>query len=144
MIKEFQGEYRWLSNFWPVAIEYKGRVFKTVEHAYMSEKNDADIWKDFCVNEHNPKIVNKMSRIVLLRPDWDIVKIEIMRELTQIKYQNSELRDRLLLTGDESLQEGNTWGDVFWGVDLETGKGENNFGKILMEVRTELTKESHE
>ncbi len=36
------------------------------------------------------------------------------------------------------LQEGNRWGDTFWGVDLRTGKGENKLGKILMRVRKEL------
>ncbi len=140
MIKEFQGEYRWLSNFWPVEIEYKGRTFNSVEHAYMSEKNDADIWKNFCENENDPKIVNKMSRIILLRQDWDEIKVEIMQELTHIKYKNFELREKLLATGDEYLQEGNDWGDVFWGVDLETGKGKNNFGNILMLVRDELNR----
>ena len=34
--------------------------------------------------------------------------------------------------------EGNYWHDTFWGVDEETGVGENNLGKILMEVRANL------
>lgn len=34
------------------------------------------------------------------------------------------------------LIEGNTWGDTFWGVCR--GKGENNLGKILMRLRSEL------
>lgn len=34
--------------------------------------------------------------------------------------------------------EGNTWGDKFWGVC--DGEGENHLGKLLMEVRAELTK----
>jgi predicted NAD-dependent protein-ADP-ribosyltransferase YbiA (DUF1768 family) len=31
-----------------------------------------------------------------------------------------------------------TWGDKFWGVDLETGEGENNLGILLMELREML------
>ena len=36
------------------------------------------------------------------------------------------------------LVEGNTWGDMYWGVDLHTMKGQNKLGKILMKVRNEL------
>jgi len=138
MIKEFQGEYRWLSNFWPVTIFFKERRFSSVEHAYMSEKNDAEVWKDFCTNEKDHKIVKKMSDIISLRPNWEEVKIGIMKELVRLKFQNPELRKKLLATGDTYLQEGNDWGDTFWGVDLETGKGENMLGKIIMDVRDEL------
>ena len=34
--------------------------------------------------------------------------------------------------------EGNTWHDVYWGVDLCTGEGENHLGKILMAQRQEF------
>lgn len=47
----------------------------------------------------------------------------------------------LLATGDAVLKEGNTWNDVFWGVSLKTGQGENNLGKILMRVREKLHSE---
>jgi len=40
MIKEFQGEHRWLSNFTPVNILYKGYIYSSVEHAYVSAKSD--------------------------------------------------------------------------------------------------------
>jgi len=34
---------------------------------------------------------------------------------------------KLLSTGNCEIQEGNYWGDTFWGVCK--GKGENNLGK---------------
>ncbi len=45
---------------------------------------------------------------------------------------------KLLATGARKLVEGNTWKNVFWGVDLRTGEGENHLGQILMQVREEL------
>ena len=42
----------------------------------------------------------------------------------------------MIETGDEYLEEGNTWGDRIWGT--VNGKGQNNLGKILMRVREEL------
>jgi predicted NAD-dependent protein-ADP-ribosyltransferase YbiA (DUF1768 family) len=65
-----------------------------------------------------------------------------MKEIVFLKFRNhSYLESLLLKTGDLELIEGNTWNDKFWGVDLKTGKGENNLGKILMEVRTQLREE---
>jgi ribA/ribD-fused uncharacterized protein len=138
MIKEFQGDYRWLSNFWPVEIEYNSRVFQSVEHAYMAQKNLSDVWQEFCVNETDPKLVKKMSLEIRLRSDWEEVKLSIMEDLIRIKFANPTLKEQLLDTGDDLIQEGNTWGDTFWGVDLETGAGKNLLGKIIMKVREEL------
>ena len=53
--------------------------------------------------------------------------------------QNEDLKEKLLDTGNEHLEEGNTWGDKIWGT--VNGKGQNNLGKILMMVREELRKE---
>ncbi len=38
----------------------------------------------------------------------------------------------------KGLQEGNYWGDVFGGIDIETGEGKNIFGKLIMKIRDEL------
>ncbi|MCD5390148.1 MAG: NADAR family protein [Candidatus Pacebacteria bacterium] len=139
MIKEFQGEYRWLSNFWPVQIKYKDRVFHNVENAYHSEKSDDSFYKDFCAFEADPRIVKERQLdMITLRSDWDDVKVEIMEKLTRIKYQNLELRQKLLDTGDQEIQEGNSWNDIYWGINLETGKGENILGKIIMKIRNEI------
>lgn len=143
MIKQFQGIYRFLSNFWPVQIEYKGRVFHNVENAFHSEKSDDKNFKDFCAQESNPRIVKKQQReMIELRPDWERIKEKIMLDLTRIKFQNIELQKKLLETRNEYIQEGNTWNDTFWGVDLDSGKGKNKLGKIIMQVRDEI-KESH-
>ena len=49
--------------------------------------------------------------------------------------QNPELLKRLKQIKGP-ISEENTWGDTFWGIC--EGKGENNLGKILMEVRDSL------
>ena len=142
MIKEFQNEYRWLSNFWPCSIPYKGRVFPNVENAFHSEKNSSQEWKDFCAEHEDPRLVKKTCHESIdLRADWEEVKEGIMLELVRIKFSQDPLRKQLLDTHEQELQEGNTWGDTFWGIDMETGKGENRFGKILMKIRSELQNE---
>lgn len=63
-----------------------------------------------------------------------------MYEICKAKFsQNTELKKRLLSTGNEHLEEGNTWGDKIWGT--VNGVGENRLGKILMRIREELRNE---
>lgn len=85
----------------------------------------------------DPSSAKRKGRHVQLRHDWEKVKFDIMYEICKAKFsQNAELKDKLLATGDEYLEEGNTWGDRIWGT--VNGKGQNNLGKILMRVREEL------
>lgn len=74
-------------------------------------------------------------------PDFDLIKVEIMRDLLEQKfYPGSDLAGQLMSTGFVDIIEGNTWGDTFWGVCR--GKGENHLGKLLMKIRENLQQES--
>lgn len=68
-----------------------------------------------------------------MRENWDHIKITVMREVIAQKFEDPDLRDFLLSTGTQTLIEGNTWGDKFWGVC--GGVGLNNLGRLLMERR---------
>lgn len=140
MIKEFQGEYRWLSNFAPATIGLDGIKYPSVEHAYMSAKSDSEHWKKFCSDSSNTAgTVKKASRVIELVENWEHIKVSVMQECIEQKFSQEPYKSKLLSTGYTHIQEGNTWNDTFWGVNLKTGKGENNLGKIIMQVRTDLT-----
>lgn len=84
-----------------------------------------------------------MGKIIPVRPDWETIKVDVMKNVVRLKFtQSSELKTRLLATGDEELIEGNRWHDNFWGDcscnNCSSVKGTNMLGKILMEVREEL------
>ena len=73
------------------------------------------------------------------RPDWDAVRIKIMRWCLQVKLaQNWDSFSALLLeTGDMPIVE-HSRRDDFWGakpVDGETLIGTNALGRLLMELR---------
>ena len=139
MITEFQNEYRWLSNFAPVKIKLDGLEFPSVEHAYMSAKSEDEEWKKFCSNSNNTAgDVKRKSRSILLKDDWNKIKFKVMANCIKQKFNTEHYRTKLLETKDEHLQEGNRWNDKFWGVCLKTNKGENNLGKLIMNVRSEL------
>lgn len=137
VIDRFMDEYAFLSNFAPCKIEYGGRTFPTVENAYQSAKCavEADIDKFQYISAGDAK---RLGRKVLLREDWEMVKLSVMEDLLRRKFSNIKFKELLLDTGDVTLIEGNTWNDTFWGIC--NGVGENNLGKLLMKIRDEIRK----
>jgi N-glycosidase YbiA len=136
-IDSFQGEYRYLSNFWPAEVEYEGIRYPSVEHAYQSAKTLNQSERQRIAALPTPAEAKKAGRALPLRADWETAKFKVMEECVGYKFtHHPELRAQLLATGDAYLEEGNTWGDQIWGVS--NGIGENRLGKILMKVREEI------
>jgi ribA/ribD-fused uncharacterized protein len=178
-IVKFAGSFRFLSNFYtspiriPIAMVHDAlRVDSraaasthptfpvtaaTVEHAFQALKAiHADWFIEVMLaptaaqaREIGKRQIPKTS----LRPDWDQVRVPIMRELVRIKFEELILRARLLATGERELVEGNSWGDRFWGAvptEMAAGErvaaqvnglkyvGENWLGRILMERRSAI------
>lgn len=139
MITQFRDEWRWLSNFMPVEIQWQGRMYPSVEHAYQSAKSDEEAWKEYCSDILTPAgKVKKKSRFLTLRPDWLAIREEVMEMCLRQKYAQQPYMTLLINTGQVVIQEGNWWGDTFWGVDLLSGGGENRMGKLIMDIRQEL------
>lgn len=137
-IDYFREEYEFLSNFYPTKMVFDGLTYYNSEAAYQAQKcnNQEDKLKFIFLSADESK---KLGREAALRPDWDIIKVEIMEKVVYAKFtQNPFLAQALLETGDKELKEGNYWKDLFWGVDLKTGEGENHLGKILMALRREF------
>lgn len=136
MIKEFKGETKWLSNFALVKIVLDGIEYPSTEHAYMSAKCSNPTWKKVCAN---PTItcgqIKFLGGTVKLVDNWNDIKLDVMTDCIQQKFVQEPYRTMLIETGDQFLQEGNNWGDLIWGVDIETGEGQNLLGKLIMNVR---------
>lgn len=138
-IDSFTGHNRFLSNFFPAQIELNGEIYPTLEHAFQARKTYDLFEREKIRLARTPGEAKRLGRKVSLVPDWEKIKLDVMRMLVCQKFlRHRVLRADLMETGDVELVEGNTWGDVFWGVCR--GKGQNRLGKILMEVRTELRK----
>ena len=138
-IESFTGTYRFLSNFCPASVWVDNDRYPTVEHGFQASKTiDMDERAKILVAK-TPGEAKRLGRKVTLVLDWEKVKLDVMRDLVRQKFTNDKvLRADLLATGDAVLVEGNTWGDVWWGVCR--GKGQNWLGRILMEIRSELRK----
>lgn len=133
-IAEFRGKYFFLSNFYPAPVTYLGQSFKNNEAAFQSAKYP-DRSDEFL--NLSPSYAKRLGRHVRLRNDWEYVKDRVMYDICRAKFmQNKNLAQLLIETGDATLIEGNTWGDMVWGVC--DGIGENRLGKILMQIRAEM------
>lgn len=135
-IDSFSGQHRFLSNFWFVTVIYEGHSYRTVEHAFQAAKTFDEEARRRIRNEASPAGAKRRGKAVELRPDWESIKVDIMRSLLVQKFGTEPLKSKLLKTGSAKLIEGNWWGDRFWGVC--EGKGENHLGRLLMEIREEL------
>ena len=137
MINQFKGEYFYLCNFYEISVIYDDIQYENNEAAFQAQKTlDLEKRKEFA--ELSPSEAKRLGRKVVLREDWKDVKERLMYEICRAKFeQHPELMQKLLMTGNRPLEEGNTWGDQIWGT--VNGVGENKLGKILMRIRKEAS-----
>ena len=143
-------ETRWLSNMTYVNIYHNGIMYPSTENFYQAMKYD----KDDCIFSYlHGKLIPVRDYIATLNPYqakkfskenkmtnslFEDNKIAIMLFAQREKFKKEPFRTLLLDTGDCLIEEGNWWKDYFWGVDINTRQGENNLGKLIMQVRNEL------
>ena len=139
MIDKFRGKYWFLSNFYESPIEDENITYPTVEHYFQAQKTLNREEKLKIAKATKPAKAKKIGRQVNLRKDWEDIKLQVMEKALRLKFQNPDLRKKLIATGDEELIEGNPWGDRYWGVC--NGSGKNKLGKLLMKIRKELQEE---
>lgn len=141
MIRNFSGSYAFLSNFY--TSNMRGRT-TTVEHYFQAAKTLVPDEQQAILAARDPGMAKKLGRKATLRADWDEVKVRVMRLNLRWKFADPELRQRLISTYPSGLVEGNQWHDNFWG-NCTCGRpscaepGQNNLGRLLMELRRELT-----
>lgn len=139
-ILQFKGLYQWLSNFHKCKILYEGLEYTSTEHAYMAAKVTDQAIRLQIQALPTSREARNFGQTVTLREGWEDLKFGVMLEVNRRKYFDTPyLGERLLATGDAYLCEGTTWGDRYWGVDpVGSDNGQNNLGKILMQIREEL------
>lgn len=134
--------YGCFSNFSPHEITIQGFYWPTVEHYYQAQKfvgtADANIIPQIYAAQ-TPEVAAALGRDCKrqVRPDWELVKLKVMREAVRKKFlTHSDIKEVLLSTNDQQLVE-NSPTDYFWGCG-EDRTGQNHLGRILMSVREEI------
>ena len=132
-------EFGCFSNFAPYPITINGKTWPTSEHYFQAQKFVGTKREEEIRKVKSPMEAAKMgrSRKHKLRPDWESVKVRIMRNAVLAKFeQHADIRAILLDTGSAKLIE-HTTNDNYWG-DGGDGSGKNKLGLLLMEIREKL------
>ena len=109
--------------------------YRHVEAAYQAAKTDDAAGRRRIREAEKPGEAKKLGQKVKLREGWEQMEITSHGRLVREKFQDPDLREKLLATEDAYLQE--TTGMIhFWGVCRAHGK--NHLGKILMKVRDDF------
>ena len=142
MIDCFDGEFAFLSNFYPSMITVDGIVFPTVEHLFQAAKTVSLVEREKIAAAATPGQAKRLGRNGILCDNWEEIKDDVMLNALRLKFAILPLREKLLATGDEELIEGNTWHDNIWGNcscdRCKKIEGQNKLGKLLMQVREEI------
>ena len=133
--------YYYFTNFYRASIELDGYVWPTTEHYFQAQKFFGTPYYDYIRSLPTPREAFQVSRLPqaseCVRGDWPSIKDRIMLKALRAKFtQDKHLRQLLLDTKDRKLVE-HTTNDSYWG-DGGDGSGQNQLGKLLMQVRSEL------
>lgn len=137
--------YIYFSPYTAHAIELDGVIYPTVEHAYQCQRyTDPEIIKEIISARSPVKAWETSSKYKHLQiPEFkkEEYKLEVMKKLMKLKaLQHEEVRKALRDSGDLKIVKHIVTfppGDGFWD-DGEDGKGENQIGKMWMQIRDEL------
>lgn len=134
--------YGCFSNFSPHGIYLQGIYWSTVEHYYQAQKfvgtTDAPLIPEIhAATTPADAAALGRDRTRQVRPDWEQVKVSIMRTAVLKKFLTyTEIQTILLSTGNRLIVE-NSPTDYYWGCGCDR-TGDNHLGKILMSVREEI------
>ncbi len=136
----YEQDFYVLSNFSSFTLIWNGEHFYTSEAAYHWEKFPSNPEVRYQI-QYAPsahvafQIAAKNKHLV--RPDWNDIKFDVMKQILLAKIDQHEyVRRKLLATGDRELIE-DSWRDDVWGWGPNRD-GRNMLGKIWMLIRAEL------
>lgn len=126
MISSFTRDYAWLSNFWiePFAHPYlPGLYANSAEHAFQAMKAADRRERLAILNTPSPAEAKRLGRRTQLPPWWQARSRAIMLDVLLAKFALTDLSRQLIATGQQTLIEGNHWGDTWWGAVREGQRG---------------------
>lgn len=131
----------WFSNMLPMDTPfiYQGIAYNTSESFYQAMKLPKDDLKNRAyIASLSPYKAKREIRNFQCRENWESEKLSVMEYILKIKFKiGTSWYKKLKMTENWPIIEWNNWRDLWWGMDIKPGLGENHLGKILMRIRSE-------
>ena len=143
--KQENPETEVFGNFYMGPLTHKGRTYQCAEAAFQAQKFEGNPTMMAQFENLDGDAAWRLARQLTGNPSaqqkaaWDSKKFHVMAEVLQAKFQDPALRSLLLATGSAYLvehcpQKGR---DTCWSDDFD-GTGQNNLGKLLMDLRRNI------
>jgi len=139
--KEF-GDLGYLANYSNHGFSIDGVYYKTVEHYYQAMKFDNEEIKNRIINAETPKEASNIGRDRNNKriDNFKDIKNDIMFNGILEKFrQNRDIAYKLVETRKALIAEA-TIDEYYWGIGKDKS-GQNNIGKILVQVRERIKRE---
>lgn len=138
-INFYTPEFYVFNNFSAHAIEFKGKLYPTCEHAYQAAKCTDPQGREAIRHARSPleakRLANETYRAAK-DPEWRSKKVTVVEAILRAKLaQHPEAQEALSKSGHEEIVEDSPT-DYFWGEGAD-GSGRNMLGKIWMKLRDE-------
>ena len=131
-----------LSSYAMYSFELEDLSWPSVEHYFQAMKFEDVQFREKIRQTKTAKKARSLgrSRFHKVRSDWKKIREVIMTRAVYIKCRTHDVvSQKLLETGESKLVENNLY-DYFWGCGRDR-RGENTYGKVLMNVRDKLKEE---
>ncbi len=126
------------------SFQLEDRVWPSVEHYVLAMQFEDDKKQESIRLADDPTKARKLGKTGWFRrprADWDSVKRAYMTRGFYTKCRtHADVAEALLATGDQQIVENDQY-DYYWGCGRDR-RGNNIYGKILMEVRDKLREEA--
>jgi ribA/ribD-fused uncharacterized protein len=138
-IKFYTPRFYVFNNFSAHAIEFRGELYPTSEHAYQAAKCTDPRGREEIRNARSPSQAKTLANEIFRDakdPDWECRKVAVLEEILRAKLaQHPEAQEALRESGQEDIVEDSPT-DYFWGEGAD-GSGQNMLGKLWMKIRAE-------
>jgi ribA/ribD-fused uncharacterized protein len=129
-------------------------LWSTIQHYYQAQKSSDPFYQQAVREAVTPDLAKRLGASAYApfhasedswfrrqgqsaRPDWDRIRLNVMRRAQMAKYtQYHELAVYLLATASAELVKDSST-NSYWGIGRD-GRGSNWAGRVLMEVRARL------
>lgn len=124
-----------MSNYYPCEFVMNGIRYKNAEAAFQSHKVPLEECRQFA--DMPPASAKRFGRNVAIPANWDEARDDVMRRVVMAKFeQNEDLKQRLLETGTQLIEEDTTsWHDNYWGnchcPKCQNIPGQNRLGTVF-------------
>ena len=134
-----------LSRFADTPFLLEDSLWPTVEHYYQAlkflNKGTQQTILELKSPEQAIKFAKQWRNKFKIRKDWNNIKTTVMTRAIYTKCRtHSDIAKKLIATANEKIVE-NSQFDYFWGCGRDK-RGNNHYGKILMNVRDKLIDEN--